>query len=268
MKTLYTTIVLSLFTLQAFAQQYTVTGKVSRKSDNEALKGVYIHVKNNDNIKTKTDADGLYRITINKADTLYIWGMGYKTQEIIVKKNQCNIKLEEDEEFFEIVSNLTSIIYRLRLESNDLRKQRHCPPCTKREKEIQDSIKALANSKIVITGDVTDKGGSKKLQWVEIISKGKMYDYSFTNKEGQYRIKAHLGDTLTFSRFGYYPVKTAVTGNEHTISMIPNKIKYNPEELEKIIDDMNKQINLIRRENNMLIRPRPCTPCPPTEESE
>lgn len=133
MKKLYAILFFSLLILQSFAQQYTVTGKVSRESDNKGIKGAHVYIKNNDATEILTDAN--------------------------------------------------------------------------------------------------------------------------------------IGDILTFSRFGYHPVEIEVTGDRHDILLIPDEKKYEPDDLEEIIVEMNKHIDLIRRESsNHYGRPLPCPECPPIEK--
>lgn len=55
MKKLYAILYFSLLILQSFAQQYTVTGKVSRESDNKRLKGAHVYIRNNDGTEILTD---------------------------------------------------------------------------------------------------------------------------------------------------------------------------------------------------------------------
>ncbi|NDV94898.1 hypothetical protein D0T84_08205 [Dysgonomonas sp. 521] len=271
MRILYTTLFLSLFILQSFAQQYTITGRISRESDNKGLKGVHIAVKDDEIYTTSiSDENGLYQIEVNKGDTLTFWGMGYKKQEIKVKKKKYNIKLEEDEDFFGIFAELSGMVTKLRKENSDIYRKPVCPPCPG-EKEIEkkpDSLHSQAKQKIVITGNITHQGSEKNLAFVQVTVKNteKQYNFSLSNKDGKYGIMANIGDTLIFSRFRYHPARIGVTGNEHNISLIPNKKKYTPDELQAILDDLNFQINRLREENSILRKPRPCPPCPPVEE--
>lgn len=276
MKKLYAILFISLPILQSFAQQYTVTGKVSRISDNKGLRGAHVYIKNNENTEISTDAEGLYQIIVNKGDTLIIWGAGYKTQEIVVKKKKHNIKLEKDEGFSELLADLSRLINRMESERKEVAliymegwRWRRCPPCTEEDKRKQDSIKALEKKKIIVRGNVTLKGSDIPKQ-VEVVLTSEPWwlrEYSYTGQYGNYQINANIGDKLVFSRFGYHPVEIEVTGDKHDILLIPDEKKYELDELQEIIDDMNKHIDLIRRENNNHYRPLPCPECPPTEKT-
>jgi hypothetical protein len=263
MKKLYAILFFSLPILQSFAQQYTVTGKVSRESDDKGLRGVHIMVKG-DNIYTATisDENGLYRIEVTKGDTLSFWGMGYKAQEIKVKKNKYNIRLEEDEESIDLLAEITSQLTRL---YKDTTRFITCRPCTenglKRQDSINyiqrklDSINMRIKKRAVITGKIIQQKSEKDLVGVIIENKQNKEECHITNSKGSYRIVANIGDTLTFSRFDHFPVEIEVTGNTLDITMTPTGIKYEPDELMNMLDDINWQIN---RQRDY----RPKNPCP------
>lgn len=76
----------------------TIKGTVVSKTDNIPIPGVSIILKNSV-LGTETDFDGFFKINnINEGAVLSIYAIGYKSQEIIITKNQSilNIKLEED----------------------------------------------------------------------------------------------------------------------------------------------------------------------------
>ena len=82
------TVLLMLGAMAVFAQQKTVTGKVTG-SDGVSLPGVNILEKGTTN-GTVSDADGTFKISVNENATLTFSFIGYKTQEIIVG-SQTNI---------------------------------------------------------------------------------------------------------------------------------------------------------------------------------
>ena len=74
---------LVLITSMAWAQDKTVTGKVTSKDDGSTLPGVNIVVKGTTN-GSVTDADGKYSIIASSGSTLIISFIGFATQEIAV----------------------------------------------------------------------------------------------------------------------------------------------------------------------------------------
>jgi hypothetical protein len=66
----FTLVLLALCTLQTFAQNVTVSGKVTDPADNSALPGVNITVKGTTN-GTVTDGSGQYSISVPSNSTWY-----------------------------------------------------------------------------------------------------------------------------------------------------------------------------------------------------
>ena len=100
MKTKYAkTLLVLLFAGMAFlnssAQQLTVTGKVTDHEDRDAVIGATVVIKGTNN-GTVTDINGDYSIRVEKGKTLVFSYLGYKTQEIVVEKNQYNISMVPD----------------------------------------------------------------------------------------------------------------------------------------------------------------------------
>src|SRR5512133_51436 len=77
------------------AQEYTITGKVTDKSNGETLPGVYVVVKGT-NTGSITDADGNFTIKVPDANaTLVFSSLGYNSQEILVGSSKViNVDLE------------------------------------------------------------------------------------------------------------------------------------------------------------------------------
>ena len=64
--------------------QQLVQGKVSSSEDKEAIPGVNI-IKKGTSTGTITDADGLFKINVDKNDTLVFSFIGMTSKEIIIK---------------------------------------------------------------------------------------------------------------------------------------------------------------------------------------
>ena len=71
----------------AYAQEITVSGKVTDATDGSLLPGVTVVVKNT-TTGTVTDADGKYSIKVNKDAVLVFSYVGYTTQEITVSEQK------------------------------------------------------------------------------------------------------------------------------------------------------------------------------------
>src|SRR5260221_9735659 len=79
----YLTVLLMCGALSGFAQQKTVSGKVTSSDDGSALPGVNILEKGTTN-GTVTDANGEFKIEVSASATLAFSFVGYTTQEIVV----------------------------------------------------------------------------------------------------------------------------------------------------------------------------------------
>ena len=77
------------------AQSITVTGKVTDADDGTELIGVSVLIKGTTN-GTTTNADGKYTIHVEKGKILVFSYIGYKDQEIVVKKTLYNVSLKPD----------------------------------------------------------------------------------------------------------------------------------------------------------------------------
>src|SRR5688572_48712 len=83
-------IVMFLLSPSAFAQQITVTGKISR--GDTALSGVTVSVKNTNNATTTNEA-GVYSISANRDATLVFTSVGFEAREIKIN-NQSVLNVE------------------------------------------------------------------------------------------------------------------------------------------------------------------------------
>ncbi len=93
-------ILLSVFTLfsVAFAQNKTISGKVTAASDGLALPGVGVSVKGRSGIGTQTDANGNYRLSVpENAETLVFQYIGFLAKEVSISGNVLNVVLSEDQ---------------------------------------------------------------------------------------------------------------------------------------------------------------------------
>lgn len=82
--------------LPGYAQERTITGKVTAADDGSPLPGVNVSVKNS-NRGTNTDNNGQYRITASANETLIFSFVGAMTQEIAVgSRTTINVALRND----------------------------------------------------------------------------------------------------------------------------------------------------------------------------
>ena len=82
--------------VQAIAQQKTITGKVTSADDGNALPGVSIKIKGTPD-GTVTDVNGLYSIKAGNGQVLVFSFISFATQEIAIKNNNIiNVKLGAD----------------------------------------------------------------------------------------------------------------------------------------------------------------------------
>ncbi len=97
---------LLLFTTYLFAQDRTITGKVTSAKDNAGLMGVTISVKGR-TTATSTTQDGSFSIQAPAGrTTLRITSIGFATKEQVVEENQNNIDIdlsEDNQELGEVV---------------------------------------------------------------------------------------------------------------------------------------------------------------------
>ena len=85
--------VATLFSVGAYAQDRTVSGKVTDNADGSALPGVTVQVKGA-NKGTQTDASGAFKINVSGKSVLVFSFIGYGKQEVSVgERSQINIAL-------------------------------------------------------------------------------------------------------------------------------------------------------------------------------
>jgi TonB-linked SusC/RagA family outer membrane protein len=81
---------------QAFAQDVTISGRVTDKQGNP-IPGASVYVKGNTSIGVATDANGAYTLKVPAGATIVITALDYTTQEVAVgNKTFLSITLEED----------------------------------------------------------------------------------------------------------------------------------------------------------------------------
>lgn len=88
------TLFVMLFVQIIFAQEKTVTGKVT-DGTNTQLAGVSVEIKGT-KVGTQTDFDGGYTITAKTGQVLVFSYVGMKTQQIAVSGSTMNVKLQDD----------------------------------------------------------------------------------------------------------------------------------------------------------------------------
>src|SRR6218665_1142411 len=85
-----------LLTATAWAQDATVTGKVSSSDDNSPMPGVNILERGTSN-GTTTDSDGKFSVNVGAGATLVFSFVGYVTQEVVVgSQTVLDVSLEPD----------------------------------------------------------------------------------------------------------------------------------------------------------------------------
>jgi TonB-dependent starch-binding outer membrane protein SusC len=88
----------------SFAQNRTITGKVTDASDGSPMPGVIVRVKEVKNVGTSTAADGTYSLEVPAdAKTLIFSFVGYNTLEIPITGSVVNAKLESGQALNEVV---------------------------------------------------------------------------------------------------------------------------------------------------------------------
>jgi len=94
-KVLFSGIML-LLSIQIFAQDRTITGKVTSSEDGLGIPGASVAVKGTTR-GTATDVDGNYKITVSGSAVLSITSVGYLTQDVSVgNRAQINVTLAAD----------------------------------------------------------------------------------------------------------------------------------------------------------------------------
>lgn len=85
---------LMMWTTLLFAQEVTVTGKVTSQSDGDPIPGVSVVQKGTTN-GTITDVDGNYSLTLPEGETIAFSFIGMETVEVIADQTTINIALNE-----------------------------------------------------------------------------------------------------------------------------------------------------------------------------
>jgi len=93
---IFFTIILIAFSINSFAQERSITGKITDATDKKPVAGATIRVKGTER-GTTTNADGVYKISVGEKVTLQFSFIGYSAQEVQVgTKSVINIVLNED----------------------------------------------------------------------------------------------------------------------------------------------------------------------------
>lgn len=95
-KLLLSLFILTLFANFAFAQDRTITGKVTAKDDNLPIPGATIRLKGAKG-GTQTDASGNFSLSVpNDVTTLEVSTIGYLPQNVSITSGRLNVSLEND----------------------------------------------------------------------------------------------------------------------------------------------------------------------------
>ncbi len=93
---IFFTIILVSFSLTSFAQERSITGKITDGTDKKPVAGATIRIKGTDR-GTTTNAEGAYKISVGEKAILQFSFIGYSAQEVQVgTKTVINIVLNED----------------------------------------------------------------------------------------------------------------------------------------------------------------------------
>ena len=95
---LFLVVLSALMTTMAFAQNLTVTGKVSDVADGSAIPFASVHVKGT-MVGTSADANGVYSIEASRNATLVFSSVGYHTVEVAVEGQKvvdCVLKVDTE----------------------------------------------------------------------------------------------------------------------------------------------------------------------------
>lgn len=121
----------SFFSIACFAQETTVTGKVTRSCDSKPLPNVRVGAENGD-ASTTTDYEGNFTIIVDKKDVLTFTKFAYQ-RRTVKNEDAKSVSLELDDMEIDgiedLLENLNDMINKLRRENMQLGKPKPCPPC-------------------------------------------------------------------------------------------------------------------------------------------
>ncbi|MBZ4677001.1 MAG: SusC/RagA family TonB-linked outer membrane protein, partial [Anaerophaga sp.] len=86
---------LLMWTTVLFAQEITVTGKVTSASDGSPIPGVSVVEKGTTN-GTITNVDGNYSLTLQEGATMVFSFIGMRTVEVVADQSTINVRMEEE----------------------------------------------------------------------------------------------------------------------------------------------------------------------------
>lgn len=99
-KTIILLIILIFFRLDLFAQNLSISGKVS-DTNGEPIVGVVVYQKDKQSNGVTTDAKGQYKIVTSKNSTLIFSCLGYSDESIVADKAVINVVLKEDSQLLD-----------------------------------------------------------------------------------------------------------------------------------------------------------------------
>jgi len=166
----------------AFAQQKTITGKVTDKQTGESLVGVTIVLKNTTS-GTVTDIDGNYRINVNAGSSLIFSFVGYKKVEVEVKEqNEINVQLNTE---FENLGELIIIGYGVQKKTDKTGAVAHITSEELSGGGITDPLQSITGK---AAGVVVTKGGGNPTDDAKIKIRGSAGISGSTNTNPLYVI--------------------------------------------------------------------------------
>lgn len=186
----------------AFAQQMTVTGKVT-DSANESMPGVNVQIKGT-TVGTITDFDGNYSISVsNSKSTLVFSFIGYVTQEVpVAGKKVLNIQLKDDAQALDEVvvvaygtarkGDLTGALTSMKPNMNDAAK------ATSVDNLLQGKIAGLvvstassnpgAAASVTIRGASSLRGDNQPLYVIDNIPQASTGEFASSGISGDFQI--------------------------------------------------------------------------------
>ena len=156
MKKIFLSVLLSIFAISIYAQEYTISGVVTSQQDGLPLPTVSVIIKNTTK-GTVTDFDGNYTISnVQKGETLVFSYIGFETKEVVVNNsNAINVTLTEN---VESLSEVVVIGY------GSLKKREVTGAVSTVDSEVLEEIKPIKVEQALqgtVSGvNVTQQGGA------------------------------------------------------------------------------------------------------------
>jgi hypothetical protein len=187
MKNIFFILILFFYCINIFSQRITVNGMVVDERS-EPIVGCMVSVKSITTVLT--DATGKYNIKADIGDTLLFSYLGCQEQKIVVSGEKLDITLKEKESIPE------SFIF----------------PVSRLSERYK--------------GIVVNKDTSHPVSEVVIVQKSKyLYNDEIhtSNKSGIFDIQVNHGDTLMFSKQGYYSKRIEANSNSMRLIVMQSK---------------------------------------------